>query len=343
MMVIDGRTGEGGGQITRTAIGLSMLTGIPVEIEHIRGKRSRPGLMRQHLTALEAAAAICGAETQGLELGSEHVRFTPGEVRPDTYRFAVGTAGSATLVLQTVLPALMVLPETSTLILEGGTHNPMAPTYHFLESVFAPRLGEFGVRLALELEQHGFYPAGGGRFEATITGRLQDELERVDIEERGEQIGAAVVATVANLPDHIARREVDEVSHAMAWPTEHGEVRTVTGPGPGNVVWAELEFERLTEMFTAFGAKGRRAEQVGQDLAAQIREYLKSRGPVGEHLADQLLLPMALVGEGAIVCTPPSIHTRTQAEIIEKFLPVEFTFTNMQETAPRTWKITVTS
>lgn len=341
MMLIDGSTGEGGGQVLRTSLALSMLTGIPVTIDKIRANRSKDGLLRQHLTATRAAVEICGAEVVGDKLRSRRLEFIPGEIKAGEYAFAVGTAGSAGLVLQTVLPALMVGEQTSTLTLEGGTHNPNSPSFHFLERVFAPRLAEFGPTLSLELHQHGFYPAGGGRFRAVIDPKPRDAFEEVSILERGEQTEGTATALVANLPEHVGNRELGEVSRLMNWPHDQLEVRDVSGPGPGNVVWIELVFERLTEMFTAFGRKGRPAEQVGQDAVDEARSYLSSTAPVGEHLADQLLLPMALAGKGEIVCTAPSMHTTTQIEIIEKFLPVEFIVERLE--GDRSWKIVVES
>lgn len=341
MMLIDGSTGEGGGQVLRTSLALSMITGIPVTIEKIRANRGKDGLLRQHLTATRAAKEISGATVEGDELRSRKLVFTPGEVKPGEYSFAVGTAGSAGLVLQTVLPALMLGEQSSTLALEGGTHNPNSPSYHFLERVFAPRLAEFGPTLSLEIEQHGFYPAGGGRFRAVIAPKQASEFNEVSILERGEQLEGGATALVANLPEHVGNRELGEVSRLMNWPHDQLEVRSVKGPGPGNVVWIELVFERLTEMFTAFGRKGRPAEQVGQDAVDDVRSYLSTSAPVGEYLADQLLLPMALAGKGQIICTAPSMHTTTQIEIIEKFLPVEFVVERLEQ--DRSWKIMVES
>lgn len=337
-VIIDGSMGEGGGQVVRTSLALSMITGEPVIIEGVRAGRSKPGLLRQHLTALQAAAEICGARTEGAELRSERVVFEPGEVTPGAYDFAVGTAGSAGLVLQTILPALMLAEEPSTVTLEGGTHNPWAPSFDYLARAFSPQLERIGPRLELELERHGFYPAGGGRFVAQITPCPREELGQLELTERGEDRGRRAVAVLANLPEHVAQRELDEVHELMRWPREDLEVRQVGSPGPGNALWLEFEFEHVRELFTAFGARGKPAEQVAREGAEAAREYLASGAPVGEYLADQLLLPMALAGAGRVVCTAPSRHTLTQAELIEKFIPIEFV---IERGEGKRWEITV--
>src|SRR5512136_2571133 len=169
MITIDGSQGEGGGQILRTSLALSLVTGQPFRMERIRAKRQKPGLLKQHLTAVEAAKTVGCAEVTGAALGSQTLEFKPGPVTPGNYRFAVGTAGSATLVLQTVLPPLLVASGPSTLTLEGGTHNPFAPPFDFLARCFAPVVERMGPRIELKLHRPGFFPAGGGQFEAQIT------------------------------------------------------------------------------------------------------------------------------------------------------------------------------
>src|SRR5689334_21475989 len=168
MMRIDGSFGEGGGQILRTALGLSLATGRPFRIENIRAKRAKPGLLRQHLTAVEAAKQVGSAEVEGAALGSMTLSFAPGVVKGGNYHFTIGTAGSCTLVLQTILPALITAAEPSEVVIEGGTHNTMAPPYYFMEKTFVPVLNRMGADVALRLYRFGFYPAGGGKMAAVI-------------------------------------------------------------------------------------------------------------------------------------------------------------------------------
>ena len=169
MLLIDGSQGEGGGQILRTALGLSLVTGTAFRIEKIRAGRAKPGLLRQHLTAVNAATVIGDALVDGAELGSPALVFRPRSVRPGAYRFAVGTAGSASLVLQTVLPPLLTAGASSILTLEGGTHNPWAPPFDFLARAFLPLLERMGAPVRAAIQRYGFYPAGGGQF--TVVGK----------------------------------------------------------------------------------------------------------------------------------------------------------------------------
>src|SRR5581483_5211147 len=169
MLTIDGAAGEGGGQILRTALALSIVTGTPFRIERIRARRARPGLLRQHLTAVNAAAELSGASVTGAEQGPATLTFAPGKVRPGGFEFKIGSAGSATLVLQTVMPALLVGSMESRIALEGGTHNPAAPPFDFLEKSFLPFINRMGPAVEARLVRPGFYPAGGGRIEVKIT------------------------------------------------------------------------------------------------------------------------------------------------------------------------------
>jgi RNA 3'-terminal phosphate cyclase (ATP) len=255
MLMIDGSFGEGGGQILRTALSLSLVTGKPFRIENIRAGRKNPGLLRQHLTAVNAAAEISQAEVTGAAIGSGELTFAPGSVMSGNYAFAVGTAGSTTLVLQTVLPALLIATGRSRLILEGGTHNPFAPPFDFLDRAFLPLVNRMGPRATAELERPGFYPAGGGRMSVTI--EPARDLNRLDLPARGEVLARRAKAVVANLPISIAERELKVIARKMSWPRESMKAESVErSPGPGNVVTIEIECEHLTEVFTGFGERG---------------------------------------------------------------------------------------
>jgi RNA 3'-terminal phosphate cyclase (ATP) len=289
-----------------------------VRITGIRARRSRPGLMRQHLTALRAAAEVGRAEVSGAEIGSREVVFRPRGAAAGEYAFNVGSAGSTTLVLQTVLPALLRASGPSRVLLEGGTHNPLAPPFEFLDRAFLPLLARMGAKVSVALEARGFYPAGGGRLRVEVE---PAPLGGLDLLERGEVVRREVVALVANLPGAIAKREIDTIVGVLGWPRSAGRVEQVKGsPGPGNVVNIVVESEHVTEVFTGFGEKGVRAELVGERAAAEARAYLAAGVPVGEHLADQLVLPMALGGGGAFRTLAPSSHTRTQIDLMEKML-----------------------
>jgi RNA 3'-terminal phosphate cyclase (ATP) len=339
VIALDGSFGEGGGQILRTALALSLVTGKPFSIENIRAGRKNPGLLRQHLTAVNAATEISRAEVTGAAIGSRELTFAPGSVVSGNYAFAVGTAGSTTLILQTVLPALLIASGKSKLILEGGTHNPFAPPFDFLEKAFLPLVNRMGPRVTAELERPGFYPAGGGRMSVTIEPAA--ELNRLDIPARGEVLDRRAKAVVANLPISIAERELKVIERKMSWPREWMKAELVErSPGPGNVVTIEIECEHVTEVFTGFGERGVRSETVAEKAAQQARRYIASEGAVGEHLADQLLIPMAMAGGGSFTTGPLSRHATTNVEVIGRFLDVSI---DSSQIGDRLWKVDLTS
>lgn len=332
---IDGSLGEGGGQIVRSSLALSSVTKRPVTIGNIRAGRPKPGLMRQHLAAVQAAAEVCRAEVSGARLGSRSLTFHPREARAGQYRFDVGSAGSATLVLQTVLPALLVAEGPSTLVLAGGTHNPWAPPFDFLQRAFLPLINRMGPRVQAHLDRPGFYPAGGGQF--TVTIQPAAALEGFDLLQRGEIRSRSVCAWVSNLPRHIAQREVATVLRKLEWDRPAGRspavlerIEEVDAHGPGNVVFVVLEFEQVTEVFTGFGQKGVSAEQVAEGLARQVRAYLAADVPVGPYLADQLLLPLGMSAEsggdsrrkrgGSFRTLPLTRHATTHIAVLQSFL-----------------------
>jgi len=322
MLTIDGSQGEGGGQIVRSSIALAMVTGTSVRIENVRAGRKKAGLMRQHLTALRAAAHISGAEIEGDDIGSTAVSFSPKAVTPGTHRFAVGTAGSATLVLQTIMPALLTAGEPSEITIEGGTHNPFAPPFDFLEKAFLPLVNLMGPTVEVELMRPGFYPAGGGQFIARITPAKQ--LKPIDLTERGELKSRAAKAVVANLSGDIAKRELKKVKSKMGWSEDELQIRDAKGShGPGNILTLEMEYEYVTEVFTGFGEVGRPAEAVANQAIQQCQHYLKSDAVAGEYLTDQLMLPLAIAGGGSFTSTGLSRHAATHLDLIQLFLDVD--------------------
>jgi RNA 3'-terminal phosphate cyclase (ATP) len=319
VLTIDGSQGEGGGQILRTALALSLVTGTPFTIEKIRAGRRKPGLLRQHLTAVNAAVAVGGSEVDGATLGSQTLVFRPRTVKSGEYRFAIGTAGSTGLVIQTVLPALLTASGPSTLTLEGGTHNPAAPPFDFLARSFLPLVERMGPRVVAVLDCPGFYPAGGGRCAVHITPAAR--LEPLTLLERGAIKQRRARALVAHLPRQIADRELAVVRSRLGWNEGELEVVVVDGDtrGPGNVLLLEVESEHLTEVFCGFGEVGIRAESVAEHAAKEARRYLAAGVPVGVHLADQLLVPLALAGAGSFRTIGLSSHSRTNLDIIRLF------------------------
>ena len=320
MIEIDGAAGEGGGQVLRSALSLSMCTDQAFRIENIRGKRDRPGLMRQHLTAVRAAAEVCNASVSGDEVGSRELTFRPGAVKPGNYGFSIGTAGSCKLVLQTVLPPLLTASGPSQIRISGGTHNKASPPVDFLQRAYLPLVERMGPTVSLELVRHGFHPRGGGEILATIT--PVPRLSRLSLLERGSRRGGYAEAYVAALPLHVAERELEIVGKMLNWPGEHLHVRGLPNDvGPGNALTITVEHQAVAEVFTGFGEKGVAAEQVAKGAAERAGAYLAAPVAVGRHLADQLLLPMALAaGGGEFTTFPVSAHFQSHASIIETFL-----------------------
>jgi RNA 3'-terminal phosphate cyclase (ATP) len=318
MITIDGSEGEGGGQVLRNACALSLMTGEPFVIENVRGGRDKPGLMRQHMTAIEAACTIGGAECDGLEIGSSRIQFRPGRVQPGEYAFSVGTAGSTGLVLQTVLMPLALADAPSRIVLEGGTHNMLAPPFEFIAKTFLPILDRMGPKVSARLVRHGFYPRGGGRIEVEIE---PAPLRRIDCLERGTLQSRSGTALYASLPGEIAarlikaaRRELDD------WPEGEFAIRELPADqGPGVVLLLEASFAHVSEVVTGFGKLGVTAERLGHTAGRRMAGYLASGAFAGPYLQDQLLLPFALARGGAFTSVKLSEHTRTAAQIIQRF------------------------
>ncbi len=324
MIDLDGSMGEGGGQIVRTALALSLVTGKAFSISRIRAGRKKSGLMRQHLTALNAAGEIGGAEMSGNGIGATAFSFRPGKVTPGSYRFSIGSAGSCVLVLQTILPALMTADKPSRIVLEGGTHNPFAPPFDFLEKSFLPLIGRMGPKVTVGLERAGFYPAGGGRFHVDID--PAGELEPIDLTSRGNPAGQTATALVSRLPLSIARRELKVVREKLGWDREDLVALEIdNAAGPGNVLSMTVTHGNIVEVFTGFGERGVRAEKVASRAVRSVREYLESKAAAGKYLADQLLIPMAMAGTGKMTTILPTRHTITNIEVIKRFLDVQIT------------------
>ena len=319
MIVIDGSEGEGGGQVVRNACALSLVTGQPFRIVNVRGGREKPGLMRQHVTAIEAACRIGGADCEGLTVGASEIAFTPGRIVPGEYRFAVGTAGSTGLVLQTVLMPLCLADGPSRLILEGGTHNMLAPPFDFIAKSFLPIIRRMGPGVDARLSSHGFYPRGGGRTEIEIT---PAPLRRIDCIDRGALIGRSATALLAAIPFDVAERELKTARKLLAdWPEDSFVVRELPADqGPGTILLLEAEYEHVTEIVSGFGKLGVSAERLASTAAHRMTGYLESDAFAGPYLADQLLLPIAIAGGGSFTTVKPSQHSRTAADVIERFL-----------------------
>jgi RNA 3'-terminal phosphate cyclase (ATP) len=324
MVTLDGSQGEGGGQILRSSLTLSMATGRPFRIHRIRANRSKPGLMRQHLTAVQAAGKICSAKVEGDAIGSTELTFRPGALRTGDYHFSVGTAGSTTLVFQTVMPALLTTGTPFAMTLEGGTHNSASPCLDFLERVYLPCLEKMGVQSRISVERRGFYPAGGGKWHVEI--RPPQSLAPFELLEKGAFGSLRAKIIWAKIPGMVPERESAYLKKKLGLEDGRMEIEEARDSiGPGNAILAEIRYGNVTEIATGFGEYGVSSEAVADGVVREIREYQKSGAPVGPHLADQLLIPMVLGQGGTFRTLPLTLHGRTNIETIGKFLsrPIE--------------------
>lgn len=321
MLTIDGAQGEGGGQILRTALALSICLDKAFRMINIRACRRRPGLQYQHLAAVKAAADVSQAEVNGATRDSQLLEFQPRGVNAGDYQFDIGTAGSTSLVLETVLPALMLAPSPSTVTLRGGTHNPLAPPFEFVQYALLPLINKMGAHVELRLLRRGFAPAGGGCIHASI--QPAKRLQRLELMQRGEIVRCHAEIILANLPTHIAKRELVVIARLLRLqPKDVSFTIDADAIGPGNIVAIMIESVNINECFTAFGQKGVPAERVAAMAVRASERYLASDVPVGSYLADQLLVFMALAGSGCFVTLKPTPHTLTNIAVIESFMSV---------------------
>jgi RNA 3'-terminal phosphate cyclase (ATP) len=323
MIKIDGSFGEGGGQIIRTSLALSMITGSAFTIENVRAGRAKPGLQPQHLMSVNSAAQISAAEVSGAAVGSTAFTFKPMQISSGNYHFRIGTAGSTMLVFQTLLPALMMQSQPSMVTIEGGTHNTHAPPFDFVKNTFLPLIKRMGPDVELVLHQYGFYPPGGGKITAHIN---PAPLAPLHLLERGALQSKRARVLLVKLPRNIAERELKVVSEQMpGWkPQELVIEESDNALSPGNVVMIEYQSEQLLETISSIGERRLPAEKVAQLAVGEAKSYLSHDAPVGEHLADQLLIPLALAGGGTIRTGPVTQHTITNMEVIKRFLTVKF-------------------
>ena len=294
-ITIDGSQGEGGGQILRTSLALSAAYGKPFEMLNIRVKRDKPGLKRQHLTCVRAVAQICSAQVEGDEVGSMRLLFKPGAIKGGTYQFDIGTAGSVTLVAQTVIPVLLRADTPSTVTITGGTHVSFAPIWEFFSETYLPELRRMGAHVEAELEQCGFYPAAGGVVKLRVWPYDESKCPACyDLTDLGAYLGGTVEGVVSHIPRSIAEAEVGIVGNQMRDLALERIVREVDAFGPGNYCCTRLRYERATIVISAIGTYGKSRKSVANEVVRQIRDFVKSGKACEKHLADQLLVPLHL-------------------------------------------------
>jgi RNA 3'-terminal phosphate cyclase (ATP) len=332
ILVIDGSYGEGGGAVLRNALSLSSVLGEPIRVENIRVKRPNPGLQAQHLTAVRALAQICQAKVDGAELGSLALTFQPqsspqgGEYSWDVAEARKGgSAGATSLIFQGLLVPLLHAKGDSRLSLRGGTHVAWSPPFHYLESVYLPTLQQMGLNARVHLDRWGWYPIGGGMVTADISGSGQaaPSMEGLNLMDRGPLKRLSGVSASSNLPGHIAERQKQRALSILRPEELNPEIEIVDAPasGQGTMLFLLAEFESVRAGFTSLGRRGRPAEQVAEDACKEFLQYFESGAALDRHLADQLVLPLALAtGASSFSTCEVSQHLLTNAWIVERLL-----------------------
>ncbi len=321
---IDGSAGEGGGQILRTSLSLACITGKNLHIENIRAARCNPGLAKQHLSCVQAACQICGGKCRGAAQGAKVLDFQPGAVRGGDFSFDIGSAGSATLVGQTVLPALFLADGPSKVTITGGTHNPQAPPFDFICETFLPAVADAGFLCSCRMIKHGFFPAGGGKITFDIQPRQKQSLQPINLCESSRQFEINARIYTAKLPGHIVQRQEKLLLQSGLDIKNIEQVEVTDSDGPGNCVMIRLCGSGRTTVFTAFGMRGKSSEKVISEVVNLAEGFLGSGAAIDCFLADQLLVYMAIVKAGCYTTGELSMHFLTNMEVIKKFLPVNF-------------------
>lgn len=321
MIEIDGSFGEGGGQIVRTAAALSAVTGKGVHITKIRQGRPKPGLAAQHARALMALAEICGARISGVMAGSSEITFAPGKIKGGRYRIEIGTAGSATLLMQCLMPALLCADDPSSLQIQGGTDVQWSPTVDYFKNVFLPALSTFGAKVSLEVLQRGYYPRGQGEVLLQVQPKRLKASSLQNIQNAKSSCNLVQgVSHCSNLPEHVAIRQAESAEKLLE---EAGymaqidrEVAHLPSQGSGITLWSGCKGA------SSLGKKGFPAEKVGITAAEALIAELKSSAAVDVHLADQLIPYLALIG-GSFTAREISLHARTNIWTARHFLEVD--------------------
>ncbi len=329
MIHIDGSSGEGGGQILRTSLSLAAITGQEITIENIRAKRDKPGLRPQHLTGALAVAEICGGELRGGAVGSMQLTMKPGEVKSGSYCFDVrkitSSAGAVSLILQTVLWPLVFAKDTSHITFKGGTHVPFAPCSHYLSEVFLPVMASIGLKYKYRMLQAGYYPTGGGELHLQI--EPVESLEPIDLTNSVGKPAVEIVSAVSNLPVSIAERQLHQaVTRCKELKlVVNGKVMEIPSPGKGTVLFIKSKSDGAVAGVQSLGEIRRSAERVADDACDELQAYIESGCAVDKHLADQLIIPMALTkGSSKFSTCEITQHLLTNIEVVKKFLPVRF-------------------
>ncbi len=324
MLEIDGSYGEGGGQIIRTAIAMSAITGKLIKITNIRANRSNPGLQPQHLTGVKAAAELCNAKVSGAELRSTELVFEPNKIRFGKFKFDIGTAGAITLVLQTLIPIAAFAPSKTKFEIIGGTNVLHAPPIEYFQNVFCDYAEKFGLLITCEVEKHGFYPKGGGKVNVEVN--PIKERKAIGLAERGELLNVKLVSIASEglkqasvVERQVAgfKSKINPDLQVKAFPSYVDTLST------GSSVYAHALFSNCKLGCSALGERGKKAEDVGKECAVDLMKEVNSNAVVDKHLADQLIPFLGLFG-GEFITSEITEHTKTNVWVVEKFIEKKF-------------------
>jgi len=324
LVQIDGSQGEGGGQMLRTSLALSVLLLKPFEMINIRANRPNPGLQAQHLKAVEASASISNAIIDGAVIKSNRIKFFPRELRHGNFKFDIGTAGSTSLVLQTLYLPLSFANGTSNLIITGGTHVSWSPTFDYIKNCWLYFMKRIGLKIDVELKRAGFYPHGGGEIKALIN--PVDEIEPLNLIDRGKLIKIQIYSAHTNLTDEVARRQARAAEKILK---NYGEVEVIVDELPSysknTTIAITGIFENSICCYTNLGEKGKGAEVVAEEASEKFLRFLSTDSAVDEYMADQILLPLSLAsGVSEFTTQKITNHLKTNIDTIKKFVDVEF-------------------
>jgi RNA 3'-terminal phosphate cyclase (ATP) len=348
VVFVDGSFGEGGGQILRTSLALSCITGKALHIEHIRAKRRNPGLAKQHIRSIYAACEISCGKCAGAEEGSQTIDFRPGSVRGGQFNFEIGSAGSASLVAQTILPALFLADKPSTISITGGTHNPLAPPFDFLAESFFPAIATAGFYGKCRLLKYGFYPRGGGSITFDVQPRQKGLSGQINFCQPFTNLRISARIYTARLGRRVAEKQRQLLLNSqLGRPVQFKQLKgtllaedielvdITDSNSHGNCVVVRLFDDTRTVIFSAFGMRGKPSEKVIAEVVEPVIHFMDGSAAIDSFLADQLLTFMAITNGGSFTTDVLSEHLNTNIHTIQKFLPVSFSVSNIN----KVWKI----
>jgi RNA 3'-phosphate cyclase len=327
LIEIDGSYGEGGGQILRTSLAIATIMNRPVRIYNIRSKRKNPGLQAQHLKGIEALIQISEGYGEGVKLGSEEIFFYPGKIKSGEYYFDIGTAGSVTLLLQTLILPLCFTKEKTRLIIKGGTHVQWSPPFHYFTYILFPILNSMGINIKSGIEKWGWYPKGGGKVWIEI--EPPKELTPISLTERGCLKRIRGISATCNLPKHIGERQKDyimeKIYKLLGLTVEKIDVlNDVPGEGKGSFLFIIVESDKSIAGFSALGERGKKAEEVSEEVFSSLKEYIESGCSIDPNLSDQLIPFMAFAtGNSSFSTSKITEHLLTNLWVVSRFLDLK--------------------